>query len=59
MRIAQINMFPNGSTGSIMLRIAEQARIRGHIVRTYSAASIDNKVNGFVDDNHFLFLLLI
>lgn len=55
MRIAQINMFPNGSTGSIMLRIAEQARIRGHIVKTYSAASIDNKTDSFVGDDHFVF----
>ncbi len=55
MRIAQINMFPNGSTGNIMLRIAEEARVRGHIVRTYSAASIDNKTEVFVNDNHFVF----
>ena len=48
-------MFSNGSTGSIMLRIAEEARNRGHVVRTYSAASIDNKLEKPVNDNHFIF----
>ena len=37
MRIAEINMTANGSTGKIMLQIAQVARERGHDVRTYSA----------------------
>ena len=36
MRIAQINMVPNGSTGKIMLQMAQVARDRGHEVRTYA-----------------------
>ena len=36
MRIAQINMFPYGSTGKIMLQIAQTARNTGHDVRTFS-----------------------
>lgn len=36
MRIAEINMLPYGSTGKIMLQIAETARALGHDVRTYS-----------------------
>lgn len=48
-------MFPNGSTGNIMLRIAEQARERGHIVRTYSSASVDSRTEVYVSDDHFVF----
>lgn len=36
MRIAQVNMVPNGSTGKIMLQIAKVARDRGYETKTYS-----------------------
>lgn len=36
MKIAEINMVTSGSTGKIMLQIAETARAAGHTVRTYS-----------------------
>lgn len=36
MKIVQINMVPNGSTGKIMLQVAETARSHGHQARTYS-----------------------
>lgn len=36
MRIAQINMTHTGSTGKIMLQIAQTARARGHQVMTFS-----------------------
>ena len=36
MRIASLNMVPNGSTGKIMLQIADKARNSGHTVRTYT-----------------------
>lgn len=36
MRIAEINMVHNGSTGKIMLQIAEVAREKGNTVNTYS-----------------------
>ena len=36
MKIAEINMVAVGSTGKIMLQIAECARKKGHVVRTYS-----------------------
>lgn len=36
MRIAEINILPNGSTGKIMLQIADTARKYGHDVKTYS-----------------------
>lgn len=35
-KIAHVNMFVNGSTGKIMLGIADKAREQGHIVETYS-----------------------
>ena len=37
MKIAEINMTHVGSTGKIMLQIAQCARARGHEVRTFSA----------------------
>ena len=43
MRIAEINMIPYGSTGKIMLQIAETARKAGHEVRTYSTVPFDKK----------------
>lgn len=36
MKIAEINILPNGSTGKIMLQIADTARAQGHTVKTYS-----------------------
>mgnify|MGYP006934562815 CR=1 FL=1 len=36
MRIAEINMVDYGSTGNIMLQIADCAKERGHEVRTFS-----------------------
>ena len=36
MKIAEINMLTNGSTGKIMFQIAETGRARGDTVRTYS-----------------------
>lgn len=36
MKIAQINILPNGSTGKIMLQIAETARESGHVAKTFT-----------------------
>lgn len=36
MKIAEINMLTNGSTGKIMFSIAETARASGHTVKTYA-----------------------
>ena len=36
MKIAQVNMFPYGSTGKIMLQIAQMARNHGHDAITFS-----------------------
>ena len=41
MKVAQINMFPYGSTGNIMLNIARAARQHGHTARTYSTVPFD------------------
>ena len=38
MKIAQINISHYGSTGKIMLQIADQARARGHECKTFSRA---------------------
>ena len=38
MKIAQINVSHYGSTGKIMLQIADQARARGHECKTFSRA---------------------
>ena len=47
MKIAQLNMVHNGSTGTIMLNIAKTARSLGHEVKTYSAVPfIRGKKNG-------------
>lgn len=43
MRIAEINMCANGSTGKIMLQIAQQGRLRGHEVWTYSTNAFSYK----------------
>ena len=39
MKIAQINMLHNGSTGKIMLQVAQRAREQGHHVKTFSSHS--------------------
>lgn len=56
MRIAQINMVPYGSTGKIMLQIAETARKHGHEVRTYSTVPYDRneRVATTPAENHFV-----
>ncbi|MBQ7822558.1 MAG: glycosyltransferase [Clostridia bacterium] len=43
MRIAQINMTAIGSTGKIMLQIAETARSQGHIAQTFSTNQFSTK----------------
>ena len=57
MKIAQINMIPYGSTGKIMLQIAETARKVGNEVRTFSTIPFDkvqkNTIN--LPDEHFVF----
>lgn len=56
MRIAQINMIPYGSTGKIMLQIAETARKHGHEVRTYSTIPYDKNEHTAAPpkENHFV-----
>lgn len=56
MKIAQINMIPYGSTGKIMLQIAETARKQGHEVRTYSTIPFDKNehVASTPTENHFV-----
>lgn len=56
MRIAQINMIPYGSTGKIMLQIAETARKQGHEVRTYSTIPFDKNEHAASTptENHFV-----
>lgn len=45
MKIAEINMVTSGSTGKIMLQIAETARAAGHTVQTYSPILFTNGKN--------------
>ena len=56
MKIAQINMIPYGSTGKIMLQIAETARKQGHEVRTYSTIPFDKNEHAASTptENHFV-----
>lgn len=56
MRIAQINMIHYGSTGKIMLQIAETARKHGHQVRTYSTNPFDKNEHVIctLNANHFV-----
>ena len=56
MKIAQINMIPYGSTGKIMLQIAEMARKHGHEVRTYSTVPFDRNEHAASTptENHFV-----
>ena len=55
MRIAIINMTYKGSTGKIMLQIAELAREFNHTVKTYSPMYFNRKtkLKPLVDENHF------
>lgn len=55
MRIVQLNMVPHGSTGKIMLQIAQVARDMGHDARTYSTEpfSIRGKPEPFAAEGHF------
>lgn len=43
MKIAQINMIPYGSTGKIMLQVAETVRESGHSARSYTTVPYDRK----------------
>lgn len=56
MRIAQINMMHNGSTGKIMFQIAKVARSCGHEVLTCSAQLYNKgeKKQTFVAPDHFV-----
>ena len=56
MRIAIINMVPNGSTGKIMLQTAQVAREEGHEVRTFSTEiySVKGRSEKFVAKDHYL-----
>ena len=55
MRIAIINMIPYGSTGKIMLQLADVARNNGFNVKTYSTKPFDKKAKKVVSDlkDHF------
>lgn len=56
MRIAEINMTHNGSTGKIMLGIAEVARKKGHQVWTFSPRYYQKGQNGIwpdIEGHHF------
>lgn len=57
MKIAQINMITYGSTGKIMLQIAETARKEGNEVRTFSTVPFDKKQKRIMNlpDDHFVF----
>ena len=57
MRIAQINMIPYGSTGKIMLQIADMARKAGDKVRTFSTIPFDKVQKSIINlpDEHFVF----
>lgn len=51
MRVAQVNMFSFGSTGKIMLQIADEGRKHGYVMKTYSAVPFDkNDKNEKVTD---------
>lgn len=50
MRIVEINSFNYGSTGTIMLQIASQARKNGHEVYTCCPKSRSNLKNGNIDN---------
>lgn len=52
MKIAEINMVDYGSTGKIMFQIAECARKRGHVVKTFSKKWKNQKR---YDDNHYFY----
>ena len=57
MKIAQINIVPNGSTGKIMLQIAHCARSHGYSARTFSPIIFDKyepKIT-ITEEGHFGF----
>lgn len=56
MKIAELNMFSYGSTGKIMLQIADTARKYGHTVKTYSTVPFDKKERSTADlpQDHFV-----
>lgn len=43
MKIAEINIVPHGSTGRIMLQLADAARRSNHIVETFLPALFSKK----------------
>lgn len=55
MRIAEINVVVNGSTGKIMLQIANTAQKHGHVTKTYTPLYFINKKNPYLQNNstHF------
>lgn len=55
MNVAIVNMTHKGSTGRIMLNIAQTARKEGHNVKTYSPVLFSRvaKEKEFVADNHY------
>lgn len=57
MKIAQINMISYGSTGKIMLQIAETARKKGNEARTFSTVPFDKNEKNTTNlpDDHFVF----
>lgn len=57
MKIAQINMIAYGSTGKIMLQIAETARKEGNEARTFSTVPYDKKEKNakITSKNHYVF----
>ncbi len=57
MKIAEINMIPYGSTGKIMLQIAEKAEKKGFEVRTFCTFPFDKKIKPVSVErpNHYTF----
>lgn len=57
MKVAEINMIPYGSTGKIMLQIADEARKSGIKVKTYSTVPFDKRKKNFEVDaeEHYSF----
>jgi len=56
-KVAEINMIPYGSTGKIMLQIADEARKSGIEVKTYSTVPFDKRKKNFEVDaeEHYCF----
>ena len=57
MKIVQINMMSYGSTGKIMLQIAQTAREHGHIAKTFATIPFDKKDRsaGITTEGHYTF----